>query len=263
MSERSRTGYVTQFPLDIKKPKSDVVGIDATKHEHKLWELKNTYDLVIGQRERFLTAKQEIDQRLAEGELGVVGHRRALKALRDKAIADLDGPRKTVASARKYGESIVLSSPTDSADLDKPITMRQLRAEDARKRTIDRFERLDPSARRNAIRVASEKSDWTFLQMLLDEPALIDARTAKAIEMDIARNSQPYAFECWQDLNGRVVDGTTEPDPLTGALPVLSFVIDDTEKWIDKQTEVESTLAERLAEKAASNGAGGAGSEGA
>ena len=57
MSEKSRTGYVTAFPLNIKKPKCDTIGVDSTKHDHKLWELRAAYDLVIGQREQFLTAK--------------------------------------------------------------------------------------------------------------------------------------------------------------------------------------------------------------
>jgi hypothetical protein len=74
-------------------------------------------------------------------------------------------------------------------------------------------------------------------------------------------------FQCWQDLNGKIMNGGTEPDPLTGALPVVSFVIDSTAEWIDEQVGIEPTMAERLAaqaaEKATSNGAGGAGSEGA
>ena len=65
--------------------------------------------------------------------------------------------------------------------------------------------------------------------------------------MDIARNSNPYAFDCWQDLHGKIVNGATEPDPLTGALPVVVFVIDSTAEWIDEQVGTESTMAERLA----------------
>ena len=101
--------------------------------------------------------------------------------------------------------------------------------------------------------------------MLLDEPALIDARTAKAIEMDIARNSQPYAFDCWQDLNGKIIDGATEPDPLTGALPVVAFVIDSTAEWLDKQIGAAPDMQERLAAQAAAKAGsnGGADSEGA
>ena len=105
--------------------------------------MRAAYDLVVGQREQFLRAKQEIDQRLADDELGVKGHQRALQALRDKAVGELDGPRKTVAAARKYGESIVLSSTADRADDNKPMSRADFRAERARERAVERFTALD------------------------------------------------------------------------------------------------------------------------
>jgi hypothetical protein len=177
-------------------------------------------------------------------------HRDALKALGDKTVGNLDGPRKTIAAARKYGESIVLISTANRADDNKPMSRADFRAERARERAVERFTALDPSARRAAIRVASEKQDFGFLQMLLDEPALIDGATAKAIEMDIARNSNPYAFDCWQDLHGKIVNSATEPDPLTGALPVVAFVIDSTAEWIDEQVGTLDADGNAIAEQA-------------
>jgi hypothetical protein len=141
------------------------------------------------------------------------------------------------------------------------------RAERARERAIDRFIQLNPSDRRNAIRVASEKRDFQFLQMILYEPALVDGRTAQAIQTDIARSSRPDLFRHYQDLHGQIVEGTTEPDGLTGALSVTAYAIDSTFEWLDKEAGIESTMAERLAqqaaEKAASNGGAGGGDGGA
>ena len=253
MAERSRTGYLTRFPINVEKPKGAIPGVLEGEHQHRLWSLRAAYDLLVDAREQFARSKAEIDQRLSDGESGPKGHRDELKTLRDEYRAKLAGPPKTVEQVRQYGEKLLAAPQADQSD-DRPMTRADFRAERARERAVERVWQLSPSDRREAIRVASQKQDYAYLRMLLDEPGLLDGQTAAAISNNIARNSNPDAFQRWQDLHGRVEPGATEPDGLTGALSVTAFVIDSTEKWIDEQAGIESTLAERLAGKATSNG---------
>jgi hypothetical protein len=143
------------------------------------------------------------------------------------------------------------------------MSLAEYRAENARQRAIDRFAALDASGRRTAIRVASEKRDFGLLQMLLEQPALLDGQTAKAIETDIARNSHPDAYQRYQELHGVVMDGSTEHDPLSGALSVTSYAIDATCEWMDKEIGNQPDMAERLAAQAAAKSGNNGGAEGA
>jgi hypothetical protein len=138
--------------------------------------------------------------------------------------------------------------------MSQSLTFADWRAERARERAMERVWQLTPTERRAAIQAASAKRDYAYLKMLRDEPGLLDGQTVAAIDKDIARNSDPYKFQCWQDLHGRMEPGATEPDGLTGALSVTAYAIDSTAEWIDEQAGIETTMAERLAEKASGNG---------
>jgi hypothetical protein len=231
------SSYITAFPLtDLKQPTSKVVGVDVDEHAHRLFDAKIAYDQIVGVRNHFKASKAKIENGYREGVLGAKGRRDQLHAAMEEALANLEQPRKTLAVVKDYGDKLLRGITTEPPS-DKPMSLVEFRAELARGRTLERSSRLTAAERHDAIRAASEKQDYQFLGMILDEPGLVNGSIATAIQQDIARHAHPREFRQLQDLNGRLQDNGVA-DPLTGALPVLGFVLDETAKWLQAEADM-------------------------
>lgn len=192
-------------------------------------------------------AKAEVEQKYKSGVLGPVGRTDELARVGQEFIKRLDEPRRKQERGRKHAAELKRQSRVN------PLSVTSKNADEAverafqRHRAIQRFENLDSSKRRQAVDVALEKRDWSFLTVLLGEPALLDERTARVIEIEMLRNTNREAFDQLQELEGIFrYDG--EVDGLTGALPVLGFCISETENWLKQEFGDGSMTLEKLAQ---------------
>src|SRR5207302_1291212 len=102
--------------------------------------------------------------------------------------SDLAALRKQEASLRAK----LTNRP--SPELDKLSPYQAVSLAMAEGRTIARFEALSPDQRREAVRIALDKSDTKFLALVLREPALLPDAIARRIEGELSRSADPDGY---------------------------------------------------------------------
>jgi hypothetical protein len=150
-------------------------------HGRALWHLQAAHRGLQLLRQDFSERKAQIEERGRIGELGPLGVSRELK----KLAVEFDDDLKRLASLIDIGKKYHSDLKTKLTSRETPKSASADEAVErafARHRTIQRFEALDSSQRREAVKVAIQKGDAAFLSVLLAEPALLDQRTAVIIE---------------------------------------------------------------------------------
>jgi len=209
--------------------------VEGDERVNTLWRLQAAYNGTRDLRQQFSQRKSEIEQRAKEGELGPKGVEMELKKLAAEFEPKLGQLAALVNKAKAHHNAMrdkLVARPAakESASADEAV-----RRAFQEHRAISRFESLDSTQRRDAIRLAIEKKNANFLSAILNEPALLGETDARRIEVALMAQADKALFRGYEELGGKL-DGNGEVLAAhESPLAVASYVLDDTRDWIAEE----------------------------
>jgi hypothetical protein len=235
---RGTGGYVgPSFPV-TRQLRVKPLHPDGNERDSLIWELTGAYNGAARVRKHFAERRIEIDEKLASGELGVVGHRKALAALAAELKGEIEKYRRWVTRGKERIDELTAHLTTrehkPSKDFDEAIE-RGLRKD----RLIRRLEALPSDQQRAAIRRALDARDLDVLETLYGESGLLDPEHAFRAKLVLMQSRDKIAFNELEELAGKF-DYAGRIDPIApGCVPVVGLTLDLATEWMDKAAGIE------------------------